>query len=89
MPLLLDLTPLRVSVPFRRMWLGTSLSGIGTALTTVAVGLTAFPDDDADDDEGPDVLVLPGDVALQEQLGDTATHGARTEDRGSSRSRRG
>ncbi len=29
----------------------------------VAVGLTAFPDDDADDDDG-DVLVLPGDTPL-------------------------
>ncbi|WP_024288166.1 MFS transporter [Cellulomonas sp. KRMCY2] len=40
--LLLDLTPLRVSVPYRRMWLGTSLSGIGTALTTVVVGLQVY-----------------------------------------------
>ncbi len=31
----------------------------------VAVGLTAFPDDaDGADDEGPDVLVLPGDAPL-------------------------
>lgn len=42
MSLLLDLTPLRVSAPFRRMWLGTSLSGIGTAITTVAVGLQVY-----------------------------------------------
>lgn len=40
--LLMDLTPLRVSVPFRRMWLGTSLSGIGTALTNVVVGLQVY-----------------------------------------------
>lgn len=40
--LFMDLTPLRVSVPYRRMWLGTSLSGIGTALTTVAVGLQVY-----------------------------------------------
>lgn len=40
--LLMDLTPLRVSVPYRRMWLGTSLSGIGTALTTVVVGLQVY-----------------------------------------------
>ncbi|CAN5530046.1 N/A [soil metagenome] len=30
----------------------------------VSVGLTAFPDDDADDDGGGDVLVLPGDAPL-------------------------
>ncbi|EYR64152.1 MFS transporter [Actinotalea ferrariae CF5-4] len=40
--LLMDLTPLRVSVPYRRMWFGTSLSGIGTALTTVVVGLQVY-----------------------------------------------
>lgn len=40
--LLMDLTPLRVSLPYRRMWLGTSLSGVGTALTTVAVGLQVY-----------------------------------------------
>ncbi|MGY0232089.1 MFS transporter [Longispora urticae] len=37
-----DLTPLRVSAPYRRMWLGSALSGIGTALTTVAVGLQVY-----------------------------------------------
>lgn len=42
MPLLLDLTPLRASRAYRRMWVGTSLSGIGTALTTVAVGLQVY-----------------------------------------------
>lgn len=40
--LLLDLEPLRVSTAFRRMWLGTSLSGIGTALTNVVVGLQVY-----------------------------------------------
>ncbi|HEY3437572.1 MAG TPA: MFS transporter [Actinotalea sp.] len=40
--LLLDLSPLRVSRPYRRMWLGQSLSGIGTSLTTVAVGLQVY-----------------------------------------------
>ena len=40
--LLLDVTPLRSSRPFRRMWLGTSLSGIGSALTTVVVGLQVY-----------------------------------------------
>lgn len=40
--LLADLTPLKVSVPYRRMWLGVSLSSIGTHLTTVAVGLQVY-----------------------------------------------
>ena len=40
--LLLDLTPLRISPPYRRMWAGSSLSGVGTALTTVAVGLQIY-----------------------------------------------
>ena len=40
--LLADLTPLRSSPPFRRMWLGTSLSGVGAQLTNVAVALQVF-----------------------------------------------
>jgi MFS family permease len=40
--LLLDLTPLRVSVPYRRMWAGTSLSAFGEAFATVAVGLQVY-----------------------------------------------
>lgn len=40
--LLLDLAPLRESVPFRRMWLGTSLSGVGTQLTGFAVLLQVY-----------------------------------------------
>jgi len=40
--LLIDLGPLRASAPYRRMWLGASLSGIGTSLTTVAVGLQVY-----------------------------------------------
>ena len=40
--LLLDLTPLRASRPYQRMWLGTFLSGIGSSLTTVAVGLQVY-----------------------------------------------
>jgi ENTS family enterobactin (siderophore) exporter len=40
--LLADITPLRVSVPYRRMWLGAFLSGIGTHLTTTAVGLQVY-----------------------------------------------
>lgn len=34
---LLDITPLRVSPAYRRLWAGNSLSGIGLQLTTVAV----------------------------------------------------
>lgn len=40
--LLLDLTPLRVSRAYRRMWLGSALSGVGSAVTTVAVGLQVY-----------------------------------------------
>jgi MFS family permease len=40
--LFVDLTPLRISVPYRRMWLGASLSGIGTQLTTVTVALQVY-----------------------------------------------
>ena len=40
--LLLDLTPLRASRAYQRMWLGTLLSGIGSSLTTVAVGLQVY-----------------------------------------------
>lgn len=38
----MDITPLRVSLPYRRMWLGTSAAGIGSALTSVAVGLQVY-----------------------------------------------
>src|SRR5690349_20985963 len=40
--LLADVTPLRVSVPYRRLWSGAFLSGIGTHLTTTAVGLQVY-----------------------------------------------
>lgn len=40
--LLADLTPLRVSVPYRRLWAGSWLSAIGTHLTTTAVGLQVY-----------------------------------------------
>ena len=40
--LLLDLTPLRASRPYGRMWVGTFLSGIGASLTAVAVGLQVY-----------------------------------------------
>jgi MFS family permease len=39
---LADLTPLQISVPYRRMWLGSSLSAIGTQVTNVAVGLQVY-----------------------------------------------
>src|SRR5689334_16757227 len=42
MALLLDLTPLRVSPDFRRLWWGLGISNIGTQLTAVAVGLQVY-----------------------------------------------
>ncbi|GAA3632456.1 MFS transporter [Microlunatus ginsengisoli] len=42
MALLLDLTPLRVSPSFRRLWWGLGISNIGTQLTAVAVGLQVY-----------------------------------------------
>jgi MFS family permease len=38
----MDLTPLRVSPPFRRLWLGLSISNLGAQLTVVAVGLQVY-----------------------------------------------
>jgi ENTS family enterobactin (siderophore) exporter len=40
--LVVDLTPLRISLPYRRMWYGAGLSGIGTQLATVTVGLQVY-----------------------------------------------
>jgi ENTS family enterobactin (siderophore) exporter len=40
--LFVDPTPLRVSAPYRRMWFGAALSGVGTMLTSVAVGLQVY-----------------------------------------------
>jgi MFS family permease len=40
--LLTDLTPLRENPAFRRLWMGSMLSGIGTAMTTYAVPLQAW-----------------------------------------------
>ena len=40
--LLADITPLRESPPFRRLWAGTMLSNVGSALTTFAVQLQIF-----------------------------------------------
>jgi MFS family permease len=37
-----DITPLRVSAPYRRLWFGASLSGIGTQLTTVTVAIQVY-----------------------------------------------
>lgn len=35
--LLLDVTPLRLSAPFRRLWIGQTISGFGSQMTLVAV----------------------------------------------------
>lgn len=40
--LLADLTPLKESADFRRLWTGTALSAIGTQLTLVAVSLQVY-----------------------------------------------
>jgi len=40
--LFVDLTPLRQSPAFARLWLGSSISGIGAQLTLVAVGLEIY-----------------------------------------------
>lgn len=40
--LLADLTPLRRSPAFARLWVGSSVAGIGTQMTTVAVGLEVY-----------------------------------------------
>ena len=40
--LLVDTTPLRVSPPFRRLWLGLSVGQLGAQLTVVAVGLQVY-----------------------------------------------
>lgn len=42
MALLLDLTPLRVSASFRRLWWGLGIANVGTQLTAVAVGLQVY-----------------------------------------------
>lgn len=40
--LLVDLTPLRISPAYRRLWFGNTLSFVGTQLTLVAVALEVF-----------------------------------------------
>jgi MFS family permease len=42
MALLLDLTPLRASPPFRRLVIGLGISNLGSQLTVVAVGLQVY-----------------------------------------------
>ncbi len=42
MPLLLDLTPLRVNPSYRRLYSGFAVSGIGAQLATVAIGLQVY-----------------------------------------------
>ena len=42
MPILLDLTPLRVSPAYRRLFTGFTLAGIGSQLTVVAIGLQVY-----------------------------------------------
>lgn len=40
--ILADLTPLRVSAPYRRLWVGLGVSNIGQQMTAVAVGLQVW-----------------------------------------------
>ena len=40
--LLADLTPLRISVEYRRIWSALSISNIGQQMTTVAVGIQVY-----------------------------------------------
>ena len=40
--LLTDITPLRESPPFRRLWAGTTLSAVGSALTSFALPLQVY-----------------------------------------------
>jgi len=42
MPLLLDLTPLRVSPAYRRLFTGSTLAGVGSQLSVVAIGLQVY-----------------------------------------------
>jgi MFS family permease len=41
-PILLDLTPLRVSPAYRRLFTGFTLAGVGSQLTIVAIGLQVY-----------------------------------------------
>lgn len=42
MGLLLDITPLRASVPYRRLYIGTSLTAIGNVLASTTISLQVF-----------------------------------------------
>ena len=42
MPILLDLTPLRASPAYRRLYTGFTLAGVGSQLTVVAIGLQVY-----------------------------------------------
>lgn len=42
MPLLLDLTPLRVNPAYRRLYTGFTLANVGSQLATVAIGLQVY-----------------------------------------------
>src|SRR5215207_8907670 len=54
-----DVTPLRTSKPFRRLWFGTGISAIGSQITTVAIPFQVY------DITGSTLLVgLLGLVAL-------------------------
>jgi hypothetical protein len=41
-PLLLDLTPLRTNPPYRRLYIGFTLSNVGSQLAVVAIGLQVY-----------------------------------------------
>ena len=40
--LMVDVTPLRVSAPYRRLWLGTTVAQVGQQMTAVAVALQVY-----------------------------------------------
>jgi Transmembrane secretion effector len=40
--LAVDITPLRASKPFRRLWFGTGISAIGSQITTVAIPFQVY-----------------------------------------------
>jgi len=40
--LAVDITPLRTSQPFRRLWFGTGISAIGSQITTVAIAFQLY-----------------------------------------------
>lgn len=42
MPLLLDLTPLRDNAPYRRLYVGFTLSNVGSQMAVVAIGLQVY-----------------------------------------------